>query len=95
MGTGQLWVLLITLVVSRCIIIWRINGWADTVNSRLISLEGFVNEFRKDIQRLFERINPASMKRRSLIQLTEYGQKISNMASVSNWMQEEAKGKRI
>ena len=83
--------LLAILRVGYKVIRWKVSVDKDREFSKdeakkdRATLQGFMQEIRKDIKRIFERLPPAPVAGSSPFQLTDFGEQIAKKLHVHEW----------
>lgn len=84
------WWVVAGLTVTLVFALFRAARWSASTDSRLDTLEGLVKEIREDIKKIFNALPAQTVKGRSPVQLTEFGEKISTAVSARGWAADHA-----
>ena len=79
-----------TVIVGIFVAVAGIFYWAGSIHKSVHALEGFMEEIRNDIKKIFERLPSSTTGGHSPIQLTDLGKKVSEEIQASIWAEQSA-----
>ena len=63
----------------------KFSRWTGRTDEKFKTVEGFMDEVRADIKKIFERLKPPVAAGQSPIELTEYGEELSKKLRARDW----------
>ena len=78
-------VLSVTVLLAFIAAVFKFGSWYGQVNSDRKRFDQFMEEVRKDIKNIFDRLPPLPTKEASPIRLSEHGERISKDIDAKAW----------